>query len=125
MWRDTLARFLQALDPAIGEIEQLRQIRAEIRARMGRFVNLAVGDDATAFFASELTREHLREVVRLFIAAEPSFISSQGPLPIEWVSVLTGARGLWGEDLRRAMLDYNHMIGVKMVGEMLPNQATA
>ena len=43
----------------------------------------------------------------------------QGPLPIEWVSVQTGARGLWGEDLRRAMLDYNHMIGVKMVGEML------
>lgn len=71
MWRDTLAR-LQTLDPAIGEIEQLRQIRTEIRARMGRFVNLAPGDDATAFFASELTREHLREVVRLFVAAEPS-----------------------------------------------------
>ena len=47
----------------------------------------------------------------------------QGPLPIEWVSVQTGARGLWGEDLRRAMRDYNHMIGVKMVGEMLPNEA--
>jgi putative ATP-dependent endonuclease of the OLD family len=71
LWRDTLTR-LQALDPAIGEIEQLSQIRKEIRARMGRFVNLAAGDDATAFFASELTREHLREVVRLFIAAEPS-----------------------------------------------------
>lgn len=39
---------------------------------MGRFVNLAAGEEATAFFASELTREHLREVVRLFIAAEPS-----------------------------------------------------
>lgn len=70
MWRDTLCR-LQDLDPAIGEIEQLKQIRAEIRARMGRFVNLAEGDDATAFFASELTREHLREVVRLFVAAQP------------------------------------------------------
>jgi choline dehydrogenase-like flavoprotein len=46
----------------------------------------------------------------------------QGPLPIEWVSVQTGARGLWGEELRRAMLDYNHMIGVKMVGEMLPDE---
>ena len=45
------------------------------------------------------------------------------PCPIEWVSVQTGARGLWGEDLRRSMLDYNHMIGVKMVGEMLPNEA--
>jgi putative ATP-dependent endonuclease of OLD family len=70
MWQDTLNR-LQALDPAIGEIEQLKHIRTEVRARMGRFVNLAAGDDATAFFASELTREHLREVVRLFIAAQP------------------------------------------------------
>ncbi len=53
MWQDTLNR-LQNLDPAIGEIEQLKNIRAEVRARMGRFVNLAAGDDATAFFASEL-----------------------------------------------------------------------
>lgn len=46
----------------------------------------------------------------------------QGPLPIEWASVQTGARGLWGEALRTAMLDYNHQIGVKMVGEMLPDE---
>ena len=70
MWQDTLGR-LQALDPAIGEIEQLKHIRAEIRSRMGRFVNLAPSDNSTAFFASDLTREHLREVVRLFIAAHP------------------------------------------------------
>ena len=70
MWHDTLAK-LRSLDPAIGEIEQLKQIRAEIRSRMSRFVNLAPGDEATAFFASDLTREHLREVVRLFIAAQP------------------------------------------------------
>lgn len=70
MWQDTLAR-LQALDPAIGDIAQLKQIRDEIRARMGRFVNLAAGDESTGFFASDLTREHVREVVRLFIAAQP------------------------------------------------------
>lgn len=70
MWQDTLGR-LQALDPAIGEIEQLKHIRDEVRSRMGRFVNLAPGDESTAFFASDLTREHLREVVRLFIAAQP------------------------------------------------------
>lgn len=46
----------------------------------------------------------------------------QGPLPIEWASVQTGARGLWGERLRTAMMDYNHQIGVKMVGEMLPDE---
>lgn len=70
MWQDTLDR-LKNLDPAIGEVKQLKNIRAELRERMGRFVNLAQGDDATGFFASELTREHLREVVRLFVAAEP------------------------------------------------------
>ena len=47
----------------------------------------------------------------------------QGPLPIEWAAVQTGSRGLWGQALHDAMLDYNHMVGVKMVGEMLPNEA--
>jgi putative ATP-dependent endonuclease of OLD family len=70
MWQDTLER-LQRLAPPIGDVPQLKQIRTDIRERMARFVSLADGDDATAFFASELTRENLREVVRLFIAAEP------------------------------------------------------
>jgi choline dehydrogenase-like flavoprotein len=47
---------------------------------------------------------------------------AQGPLPIEWVTVQTGSRGLWGEALRREMEHYNHQVGVKMVGEMLPNE---
>ena len=46
----------------------------------------------------------------------------QGPLPIEWAAVQTGSRELWGQALHDAMLHYNHMIGVKMVGEMLPNE---
>ena len=45
---------------------------------------------------------------------------AQGPLPAEWSSVLTGARGLWGDALRAQMEQYNHQVGVKMVGEMLP-----
>jgi choline dehydrogenase-like flavoprotein len=51
----------------------------------------------------------------------------QGPLPGEWVSVQTGARGYWGDKLRLAMEDYNHQIGVKIVGEYEPqlrNQVT-
>lgn len=71
MWFDTLAK-LRDLDPAVGEIEQLKAIRTEIRDRMGKFVGLAPGDDSAAFFASDLTREHLREVVRLFVATSPS-----------------------------------------------------
>jgi choline dehydrogenase-like flavoprotein len=48
---------------------------------------------------------------------------AQGPLPQEWVSVLTRARGRWGEALPREMALYNHQVGLKMVGEMLPNEA--
>jgi choline dehydrogenase-like flavoprotein len=46
---------------------------------------------------------------------------SQGPMPIEWANVLTGAKGLWGEALQAEMQDYNHQIGLKVVGEMLPD----
>lgn len=70
MWQDTLNR-LRALDPAIGEIPKLQQIRTEIQTRLSQFINLADAEDPTAFFASELTREHLREVVRLFVGAQP------------------------------------------------------
>ncbi len=48
---------------------------------------------------------------------------AQGPLPQEWASVLTSARGRWGEALPREMTLYNHQVGLKMVGEMLPNEA--
>jgi len=71
MWSQTLTT-LQDLDPAIGDIEQLKVIRSQIRERLGKFVNLADRDDSAAFFASDLTREHLRDVVRLFVATQPS-----------------------------------------------------
>jgi choline dehydrogenase-like flavoprotein len=48
---------------------------------------------------------------------------AQGPLPIEWVTIQTSARGLWGQALVDEMAKYNHQVGLKMVGEMLPNQA--
>jgi choline dehydrogenase-like flavoprotein len=47
---------------------------------------------------------------------------AQGPLPIEWVSIQTSSRGLWGQALRDEMEKYNHQVGLKMVGEMLPNE---
>ena len=45
----------------------------------------------------------------------------QGPLPIEWASVVTGSAGLWGDALWRKMQNYNHQVGVKMVGESMPD----
>ncbi|MGL5825501.1 MAG: ATP-dependent nuclease [Nocardioides sp.] len=71
MWMDTL-RQMRELDPAVGDVPDLSEMRKQIRGRLGTFVNLAPGEDATGFFASDLTREHLREVVRLFIATGPS-----------------------------------------------------
>ena len=71
MWEKTLVE-LRDLDPAIGEIEQLKEIRKEIRERLKRFVALSPEEDATSFYASNLTREHLREFVRLFISVQPS-----------------------------------------------------
>jgi putative ATP-dependent endonuclease of OLD family len=71
MWEDTLKR-LRDLNPAIGTIPQLEGIRTQVRNRMARFVGIAEGDDATGFFASELTREHLREVVTFFVRSQDS-----------------------------------------------------
>ncbi len=45
---------------------------------------------------------------------------AQGPLPIEWVTVQTGSRGLWGQALVDEVERYNHQVRLKMVGEMLP-----
>jgi choline dehydrogenase-like flavoprotein len=47
---------------------------------------------------------------------------AQGPLPIEWAKIMTESRGLWGAPLRAAMTHYNHQVGLKMVGEMLPDE---
>lgn len=71
MWQDTLTR-LSTLDPAVGDIPQLKEVRETLRVRLGQFVNMAPGDNSAAFFASDLTRQHLREVVRLFVATQPS-----------------------------------------------------
>jgi choline dehydrogenase-like flavoprotein len=47
---------------------------------------------------------------------------SQGPLPIEYADTVTGQRGLWGMELRNEMAKYNHQAGLKIVGEVLPQE---
>ena len=71
MWAAAL-RSLKELDPAIGEKSQLGSIRAQLQERLGRFINLASEGDQTSFYASDLTRDNLREVVKLFVATWPS-----------------------------------------------------
>jgi len=47
---------------------------------------------------------------------------AQGPLPIETVTIMTGSKNLWGAALHEEMLRYNHLVGLKMVGEQLPDE---
>jgi choline dehydrogenase-like flavoprotein len=47
-------------------------------------------------------------------------VASQGPLVREWSMKLALSRGLWGMDLREEMERYNHMAGLKIVGEIEP-----
>lgn len=46
---------------------------------------------------------------------------SQGPLPIGWANTLA-AQGMWGPALIDAMEDFNHQVGLKIVGECLPQE---
>jgi choline dehydrogenase-like flavoprotein len=45
-----------------------------------------------------------------------------GPHPVDFVSRVTTARGLWGAELRRLMMDYNYYSGIGIVGEVLPQR---
>lgn len=47
---------------------------------------------------------------------------SQGPLPMTWAGVQAKARGLWGARLLEEMSKYNHQVGLKMVGECMPQE---
>lgn len=51
------------------------------------------------------------------------FWMGPGPRPIEWASIQAGARRFWGEQLHEAVRHYSHAIGVKMVDEMLSDEA--
>ncbi len=48
-----------------------------------------------------------------------------GPHPADFAATLSSARELWGAGLRRAMLDYNHVTGLGIVGEVLPRRTNA
>jgi choline dehydrogenase-like flavoprotein len=48
---------------------------------------------------------------------------SQGPLPQLWANTQAAAHGLWGTRLVEAMKRYNHVVGLKIVGEMLPQES--
>lgn len=71
MWTEALSR-LESLDPSIGDNERLQEVRGLIQSKLKTFINVSPSSNSASFFASNLTREHLREVVQLFITTQPS-----------------------------------------------------
>lgn len=45
---------------------------------------------------------------------------SQGPLPVGWAQAQAINRGMWGMKLRQEMTRYNHIAGLRIVGETEP-----
>ncbi|RDI35262.1 putative ATP-dependent endonuclease of OLD family [Lentzea flaviverrucosa] len=80
------------------------KIRTEVRRRVGRFLTLTDDPDAVDLQVSELTREHLREVLRLFVATQPGAHGvpftrlSTGSLNLLVFALLTYIAELKGDD---------------------------
>lgn len=47
-------------------------------------------------------------------------IQTVAPLPIAFAKQMTAAKGAWGWELRRVMMDYNHWAAFGLLGEILP-----
>ncbi len=64
---------LRDLDDVViaGDDSAFMKVRTEVRARVERFLSLTDDPGAVDVRVSELTREHLREVLRLFLSTQP------------------------------------------------------
>ena len=47
-------------------------------------------------------------------------LQSIGVMPVTYLSQMARGRGLWGADLKRAALAYNHVAGINILGDCLP-----
>lgn len=50
---------------------------------------------------------------------------SQGPLPQLWASTQFSVHGLWGDKLMSGMERFNHTVGLKALGEFMPQKRNA
>lgn len=48
-------------------------------------------------------------------------IQSLGVMPVTYAGQVARGRGLWGDELRRHMRDYNHVAGIDVLGDCLPS----
>lgn len=102
LWEKAL-RDVEAVTIA-GDDSAFAKIRSEVRQRVGRFLTLTDDPDAVDLQVSELTREHLREVLRLFVATQPGAHGvpftrlSTGSLNLLVFALLTYIAELKGDD---------------------------
>lgn len=83
LWENALdeLRHIDLADSTAG----FTQIRNQLLSRVRRFLSMADDDSGVGVRPSDLTREHLREVLRMFIATQP------GTYPVPFNRLSTGA----------------------------------
>lgn len=84
---------------------------------LGRFpdlVRMYKGPPANSLTEEFYETDPKRDFVRGFA------IQTVGPLPIAFAKQMIAAKGAWGWELRRAMMDYNHWSALGVLGEILP-----
>jgi len=84
---------------------------------MGRFpdlIRMYKGPPANALTEEFCETDPHRDFVRGFA------IQTVGPLPISFATQMIAAKGAWGWEMRRVMMDYNHWAGLGLLGEILP-----
>ena len=84
---------------------------------MGRFpdlIRMYKGPPANALTEEFYETDPKRDFVRGFA------IQTVGPLPIAFAKQLMAAKGAWGWEMRRGMMDYNHWSAFGLLGEILP-----
>ncbi len=87
-----------------GDDSAFFKVREQLRARVERFLSLSDGPGAVDVRVSELTRDHLREVLRLFLSTQPGAHGvpfnrlSTGSLNLLVFALLTYIAELKGDD---------------------------
>lgn len=83
LWENALDE-LRHIDLA-DSTEGFTRIRNQLLSRVRRFLSMSANDSTVGVRTSDLTREHLREVLRMFIATQP------GIYPVPFNRLSTGA----------------------------------
>lgn len=103
LWENALSDLAEVV--IASDDSAFSKIRSEVQERVGRFIRLADIAEPVGIRASELTREHLREVLRLFVAAQPGIDGvpfnrlSTGSLNLLVFALLTYIAELKGDHL--------------------------